>query len=81
MYIRLAPAATTSTAAAAAPSGLPQAQITYQQLEENINKWMADLEKQERDFLQQATQVNAWDRLLVENGEKVICLLILCLYK
>lgn len=67
----LAPAATTSTAAAPAPSGLPQAQITYQQLEENINKWMADLEKQERDFLQQATQVNAWDRLLVENGEKI----------
>ncbi|KAJ8299031.1 hypothetical protein KUTeg_023091 [Tegillarca granosa] len=56
--------------ATASTSGLQQAQITYQQLEENINKWMTDLEKQERDFLQQATQVNAWDRLLVENGEK-----------
>lgn len=60
-----------ATGATASTSGLQQAQITYQQLEENINKWMTDLEKQERDFLQQATQVNAWDRLLVENGEKI----------
>lgn len=45
--------------------------MSYQQLEENINKWMSELEKQEQDFLELATQVNAWDRLLVENGEKV----------
>lgn len=32
---------------------------------------MQDLEKQEKEFLEQATHVNAWDRLLVENGEKV----------
>lgn len=32
---------------------------------------MSELEKQEQDFLELATQVNAWDRLLVENGEKV----------
>ena len=49
----------------------PQRQMTYQQLEDNINKWMTDLEKQEKDFLEQATQVNAWDRVLIENGEKV----------
>ena len=45
--------------------------MNYRQLEEQINKWMTDLEEQERVFLQQATQVNAWDRLLVDNGEKV----------
>jgi hypothetical protein len=32
---------------------------------------MTELDEQERLFLQQATQVNAWDRLLVDNGEKV----------
>ncbi|KAK3103752.1 hypothetical protein FSP39_021635, partial [Pinctada imbricata] len=56
-----------------APAG-PQKQMTYQQLEDNINKWMADLEKQEKDFLEQATQVNAWDRVLIENGEKITSL-------
>ena len=45
--------------------------MNYRQLEEQINKWMLELEDQERMFLQQATQVNAWDRLLVDNGEKV----------
>ena len=45
--------------------------MNYRQLEEQINKWMLELEAQERVFLQQATQVNAWDRLLVDNGEKV----------
>jgi len=32
---------------------------------------MIDLEEQESIFLNQATQVNAWDRLLIENGEKI----------
>ena len=45
--------------------------MTYKQLEEETNKWMAELEEQERNFLLQATQVNAWDRLVIENGEKV----------
>lgn len=45
--------------------------MTYAQLENLINKWSLELEDQERHFLQQATQVNAWDRMLIENGEKV----------
>ena len=45
--------------------------MNYRQLEESINKWTLELEEQEKIFLQQATQVNAWDRLLIENGEKV----------
>nr|KAG5689216.1 hypothetical protein BaRGS_014872 [Batillaria attramentaria] len=46
--------------------------MTYKQLEEETNKWMAELEEQERNFLLQATQVNAWDRLVIENGEKIV---------
>ena len=45
--------------------------MSYQQLEQAINKWTVELEEQEKIFLKQATQVNAWDRLLIDNGEKV----------
>ncbi|ESO99583.1 hypothetical protein LOTGIDRAFT_141872 [Lottia gigantea] len=48
--------------------------MTYRQLEDSINKWTTELSEQEKIFLQQATQVNAWDRLVMENGEKVSAL-------
>ncbi|KAK2493316.1 hypothetical protein MC885_017390 [Smutsia gigantea] len=54
------------------PSASPT--MTYTQLEGMINKWSLELEDQERQFLQQATQVNAWDRTLIENGEKITTL-------
>ena len=52
-------------------SGTAAPSMNYRQLEEHINKWTIELEEQEKIFLQQATQVNAWDRLLIDNGEKV----------
>ncbi|XP_066505088.1 nucleoporin 62 like [Hoplias malabaricus] len=60
--------ATTTITASTAPV------MSYAQLEALINKWSSELEDQERHFLQQATQVNAWDRMLVENGEKITAL-------
>ena len=48
--------------------------MSYRQLEEAINKWTLELEEQEKVFLNQATQVNAWDRMLVGNGEKIVTL-------
>jgi hypothetical protein len=45
--------------------------ITFKVLEDYINKWMSDLDTQEKDFLNQATQFNALDKLMIENGEKV----------
>ncbi|KAL0994243.1 hypothetical protein UPYG_G00119750 [Umbra pygmaea] len=62
-------ATTTTTVTASAPPVM-----SYAQLEALINKWSLELEDQERHFLQQATQVNAWDRMLVENGEKITSL-------
>jgi nuclear pore complex protein Nup62 len=47
---------------------------SYRQLEEAINKWTLELEEQEKVFLNQATQVNAWDRMLVGNGENIVSL-------
>ena len=59
---------TSSTSAAVATA----ASMNYRQLEEAINKWTLELEEQEKVFLNQATQVNAWDRLLMDNGEKIV---------
>lgn len=65
----------TSTAISTAGVTVSAAPVmSYAQLESLINKWSSELEDQERHFLQQATQVNAWDRMLVENGEKITSL-------
>ena len=61
------PAATTTTASSSSTS----ATITFKLLEDYINKWMSELDTQERDFLNQATQLNALDKLMIENGDKV----------
>merc|ERR1739848_387759 len=54
----------------AAPT--PITTMTYRQLEESINKWTIELEEQEKIFLNQATQVNSWDRMIFENGEAIV---------
>lgn len=57
----------TSTATASQPQNL-----TFQQLEELIlNKWTAELYEQEKVFLNQATQINIWDKIINENAEKL----------
>lgn len=48
--------------------------MTYRQLEQSINKWTVDLEEQEKIFLQQAAEVNNWDKILIQNGEKITSL-------
>lgn len=45
--------------------------ITFAQLEENINKWTIELEEQEKVFMNQVAHINEWDRLLLTNGDKV----------
>lgn len=47
------------------------APMNFRQLQEAINKWMLDLQEEEKSFLEMATKVNAWDRTLITNGEKV----------
>ncbi|XP_053620144.1 nuclear pore glycoprotein p62 isoform X2 [Plodia interpunctella] len=65
------PTLTTATTTTAAPPAQITS-ITFAQLEENINKWTLELEEQEKTFINQATQINAWDRLLIANGEKIV---------
>ncbi|NXV79595.1 NUP62 protein, partial [Atlantisia rogersi] len=64
----------TSTAAITTATASAPPVMTYAQLESLINKWSLELEDQEKHFLHQATQVNAWDRTLIENGEKITSL-------
>ncbi|SPP73436.1 nuclear pore glycoprotein p62 [Drosophila guanche] len=47
-------------------------QLSYNQLEEHINKWTLEFEEQEKVFTEQATQINAWDKLLISNNHKII---------
>ncbi|XP_071955415.1 uncharacterized protein [Antedon mediterranea] len=73
--LNLGKTTTASTTGAAGITAAPAGPtMNYRELEEAINKWTVELEEQEKVFLQQATQVNAWDRLLVENGEKITVL-------
>ncbi|KAF5303675.1 hypothetical protein FQA39_LY09922 [Lamprigera yunnana] len=46
--------------------------LTFAQLEDTINKWTSDLEEQAKVFGNQARHLNAWDRLLIGNGEKIL---------
>ncbi|CAD7076968.1 unnamed protein product [Hermetia illucens] len=49
-------------------------QLNFSQLEEYINKWTLELEEQEKNFTNQATQINAWDKLLIANNDKIVAL-------
>lgn len=59
---------TTTTTDSVIPS---TGNLTFSQLEDAINKWTIDLEEQGKLFGNQAKQLNAWDRLLISNSEKV----------
>lgn len=61
----------TSTNVTAAPSSIGTS-MNFVQLEETINKWTLELEEQEKMFVNQNTQLIAWDMQLVKNGEKII---------
>ncbi|KAK4885126.1 hypothetical protein RN001_001397 [Aquatica leii] len=59
---------TTSTLSALPATGT----LTFAQLEDAVNKWALDLEEQGKTFGNQARHLNAWDRLLISNGEKIL---------
>jgi len=40
-------------------------------MDDIIGRWATDLTKYQKEFQDQAAKVAAWDRLLVENGEKI----------
>jgi nuclear pore complex protein Nup62 len=40
-------------------------------MDEIITRWASDLLKYQKEFQEQATKVAEWDRMLVENGDKI----------
>ncbi len=40
-------------------------------MDEIITRWASDLSKYQKDFQEQALKVASWDRLMVDNGEKI----------
>lgn len=64
--------ATLTTTTITTPSSSATNQMNFYALEEQINKWTLELEEQEKVFTNQATQVNAWDSILLKNGEKIV---------
>lgn len=60
---------TESSAVSIVPTTAP---VSYNQLEEYVNKWTLELEEQEKVFLEQASQINAWDQLLISNNQKIL---------
>uniref|UniRef100_A0A023GC68 Putative nuclear pore glycoprotein p62 ixodes scapularis nuclear pore glycoprotein p62 n=1 Tax=Amblyomma triste TaxID=251400 RepID=A0A023GC68_AMBTT len=67
-------AAATATTQAPAPtssSDAPSSSSHYRLLEDSVNHWKGELEELERNIINQATQVDTRDRLLLANAERV----------
>jgi nuclear pore complex protein Nup62 len=51
------------------PSELPR--LKNKSMDEIITRWATDLSKYQKEFKTQASKVAEWDRVLVQNGEKI----------
>ncbi len=77
------PAATTSTSinagntttnlgtSTAGPTPPAQSRLKNKSMDEIITRWASDLSKYQKEFQRQAEKVAAWDRMLVENSDKI----------
>lgn len=58
----------TSTAGPAPPA---QSRLKNKSMDEIITRWASDLSNYQKEFQKQAEVVSAWDRMLVENSDKI----------
>ncbi|KAI1177571.1 Nsp1-like C-terminal region-domain-containing protein [Nemania sp. FL0916] len=67
------PAAAPASSLGASTTGptSSMARLKNKTMDEILNRWATDLSKYQKEFKEQASQVAAWDRLLVDNGEKI----------
>ena len=66
--------ATSNTNLGASISGPPptaQSRLKNKSMDEIITRWASDLSKYQKEFQKQAERVAAWDRMLVDNSEKI----------
>jgi len=68
-------ATTTTTTAASSLLGAKPAEktltMTWGELDSKISRWNTEIHNQSQTFIKQATQVNAWTGILIQNGEKI----------
>ena len=58
----------TSTAGPAPPA---QSRLKNKSMDEIITRWASDLSTYQKEFQKQAEKVSVWDRMLVENSDKI----------
>lgn len=58
-------------ASTAGPAPPAQSRLKNKSMDEIITRWASDLAKYQKEFQRQAEQVASWDRLLVENSDKI----------
>lgn len=63
---------TTNTTTTPSTISASATQLNFCQLEEHNNKWIVKLEDQEKIFINHATEINSWDKLLNINNNKII---------
>ncbi|KAL9075564.1 MAG: hypothetical protein Q9161_001637 [Pseudevernia consocians] len=58
-------------ASTAGPPPPAQSRLKNKSMDDIITRWASDLSKYQKEFQKQADKVAAWDRMLVENSEKI----------
>jgi len=58
-----------STTSGSASSATPP--MSFRQMQELVNKWTGMLDDQEKEFIEAATKVNYWDKILMNNMDKI----------
>ncbi|KAF2454614.1 Nsp1-like C-terminal region-domain-containing protein [Lineolata rhizophorae] len=53
------------------PKAAQMSRLRNKSMDEIITRWATDLSKYQKEFQKQAQQVATWDRLLVENSDKI----------
>ncbi|CAF9913226.1 MAG: FG-nucleoporin nsp1 [Heterodermia speciosa] len=58
-------------ASTSGPTPAAQSRLKNKSMDEIITRWASDLSKYQKEFQRQAEAVAAWDRMLVENSDKI----------
>lgn len=53
------------------PAPPPQSRLKNKSMDDIINRWASDLSKYQKEFQAQAEKVAQWDRMLVENSDRI----------
>lgn len=66
-----AAAGSTLGASTSGPAPSAQSRLKNKSMDEIITRWASDLARYQKEFQKQAEKVASWDRMLVDNSEKI----------